>query len=325
MPGSHTSINLQDLMRVLLVSELGSINKAAQSLHVAQPALTRTVRAVEQGLGVQIFQRGAKGVTLTPEGETLITHARNIRAQSEALRNDIALQRQGRQRDLTIGLVPMHPVQLLAKAMLSLQALLPYRRICMDVGDVPELLPRLESGKIDFIFGPVPEGAVRPGLAEEILYHEELCIVCGRASPLYGKRKISNADLSRAHWIIGAIGSPSRERMNEFCRALGIRMPEIAIEGDVVPARRALVIHSQLLSLFQRSVVLSELRSRDLYALPLEWPQDNHPIGLIRLNAGPPDEAITCFAREVRHVFGAAGLRTFTPGAPLGRARRRAS
>ena len=97
--------------------------------------------------------------------------------------------------------------------------------------------------------------------------------------------------------------------MNQFCRSIGISMPEIAMEVEVVPLRRALAIHSPLLTVFQRSVIHSALHSKDLRALPLQWPQNNHPIGLIRVDTGSPGEPFTVFASAVRAVFGAAGLR----------------
>lgn len=184
MPDQHMSVNLQDLMRVLAVAEHGSINRAAQSLHVAQPALTRTVRAVEDGLGVQIFRRGPKGVSLTADGEALIAYARGISAQSEALVRDMGMRKLGRLRDVVIGIVPMHSADLLARALVRAQALLPNRGLLLDVGELSDLLPKLESGKIDFIFGPLPDGAVKKGLAEEVIYNEELCVVCGRSQPL---------------------------------------------------------------------------------------------------------------------------------------------
>ncbi len=77
---------------------------------------------------------------------------------------------------------------------------------------------------------------------------------------------------------------------------------------DVVPARRAVIIASDTLSIFQRSVVHTELRTKELHALPLRWPGE--PLnGVIRLDTGPAGEPFTVFAQEVRSIFGAAGLR----------------
>ena len=309
MPFEHTSINLQDLMRVLCVADHGSINRAAQHLHVAQPALTRTVRAVEDSLGVQVFKRGARGVTLTADGETLIAYARGISAQTKALIKDMELRKQGRLRNMTIGIVPIHSADLLSRALVRVRKSLPSHAIAIEVGSLPELLPELEAGSVDFIFGPLPDGPVRKGLAVEVLYHEELCIVCGRSSALYRRRVISPGDLAEAQWIIGPEGSPSRERMHQLCQSIGIPTPEIAIEVDAVPLRRALAIHSGLTTVFQRSVIHAALQAKDLRALPLKWPQNSNPIGLTRLDTGRPGEPAAVFAREVRAVFGTAGLR----------------
>lgn len=60
------------------VARLGSLNKAAESLMVAQPNISRSIKELEADLGITIFQRSAKGMILTPDGEEFIDYARDI-------------------------------------------------------------------------------------------------------------------------------------------------------------------------------------------------------------------------------------------------------
>ena len=64
-------MNFLHLKYVISIAENGSINKAAEELHVAQPNLSRVVKELEADLGIQFFRRSSKGMLLTPDGELL--------------------------------------------------------------------------------------------------------------------------------------------------------------------------------------------------------------------------------------------------------------
>lgn len=78
-------MTLQQLNYVITISETGSLNKAAEVLYVAQPSLTSAIKELEKELGVPIFHRSGKGVTLTNDGMEFLLHARQIYQQYEAL------------------------------------------------------------------------------------------------------------------------------------------------------------------------------------------------------------------------------------------------
>lgn len=78
-------MTLQQLYYIIRISEEGSFNKAAEILYVAQPSLTSAIREVEKEFGITIFKRGAKGVTLTPDGADFLQYARQVYSQYDAL------------------------------------------------------------------------------------------------------------------------------------------------------------------------------------------------------------------------------------------------
>jgi len=78
-------MTLQQLYYVITISETGSFNKAAEILYVAQPSLTSAVQELEKELGIRIFNRSGKGVTLTGDGMEFLLYARQIYQQYETM------------------------------------------------------------------------------------------------------------------------------------------------------------------------------------------------------------------------------------------------
>ena len=91
-------MNILHLKYVACIAETGSINKAAEELHVAQPNLSRVVREMEAELGIQFFRRSSRGMILTPDGELFISRAQKILEQVDEIESLYREKRTGRQR-----------------------------------------------------------------------------------------------------------------------------------------------------------------------------------------------------------------------------------
>ena len=81
-------MTLQQLKYVIGVSEIGSLNKAAEILYVSQPSLTTAIKDIENEFNVKLFNRSSKGISLTHGGTEFVQHARQIYAQYESLLDD---------------------------------------------------------------------------------------------------------------------------------------------------------------------------------------------------------------------------------------------
>lgn len=93
--GERAFMNVLHMKYAVEVARLGSLNKAAETLFVAQPNISRSIKELEADLGITIFSRSAKGMVLTPEGEEFIQFARHILRQMDEVE---MLYKQGKQR-----------------------------------------------------------------------------------------------------------------------------------------------------------------------------------------------------------------------------------
>ena len=90
-------MNILHLKYVISIAENGSINKAAEELHVAQPNLSRVVKEMEADLGIRFFHRSSKGMLLTPDGELFVNQARKILEQIDEMENLYKEKKAGKQ------------------------------------------------------------------------------------------------------------------------------------------------------------------------------------------------------------------------------------
>jgi LysR family transcriptional regulator, nitrogen assimilation regulatory protein len=183
----------------LRIAEEGSITRAATALGIAQPALSRQVRLLEEDLGITLFHRTRRGVQLTEEGERLRSSTAAPLRQLE-----LAVQYAGSplariERGLLFGIVPTAAGVLAAPLLASLGAAFPNVHFHVAVADSDDLVQRMLNGAIDLaVINPVPDDR----LFYRHLLVEDLVLVGGPASDLPPGNSIRFTDLAKLPLIM---------------------------------------------------------------------------------------------------------------------------
>ncbi len=211
------------------VARLGSLTMAAQALSVSQPAVSQSIRQLEQQLGVSLFYRAAKGVHLTKEGETLYEYVSRGYEQLE-----IGEQRLRQMRDLEAG-----EIRIGASDMTLQYYLLPYLeqfheafpeiKVIVTNAPTPETLSFLEEGRIDFGVVSTP---FEPGERVRVVPVRELedIFVAGRRFIAYKNRMMDLQQLEQLPMIFLEKTTSTRRFMDEYLEGSGIQiMPEFEL------------------------------------------------------------------------------------------------
>jgi DNA-binding transcriptional LysR family regulator len=147
------SMNLPELWQLryfIAVAEQLHFGRAAQSLHISQPPLSRAIRALEQRLGVALFARTRRRVELTPEGARLLAHARQVTDQLERAVSDLRDMASGAHGRLRIGFVSLADFGVLPALLKAYKASHPGVELALREMLSPEQAAALAGGTLDF-------------------------------------------------------------------------------------------------------------------------------------------------------------------------------
>ncbi|WP_337054734.1 LysR family transcriptional regulator [Pseudoxanthomonas sp. USHLN014] len=186
-----------DLRAFLLVAESRSFHRAAETLHVSQPALSRRIQKLEQAIGSPLLERTTRSVSTTAVGENLLPL---VRRMLEEFDGSLFAQRGDHVgRQITIACLPTAAFYFLPSVMARFHAEHPNVRF--RILDVPatEGLQAVERGEVEF--GINFMGASDPNLSFEVLVEDPFVLACRRDHPLAKKRKIAWSDLEK-HQLI---------------------------------------------------------------------------------------------------------------------------
>jgi LysR family nitrogen assimilation transcriptional regulator len=178
----------------LRIAEEGSITRAATVLGIAQPALSRQIRLLEEDLGITLFERTRRGVHLTEEGERLRSSTAAPLRQLELAVLYAGSPLARIERGLLFGMVPTAAGVLAAPLLASLGTAFPNVHFHVAVAETDDLVLRMLSGAVDLaVVNPVPDDR----LFYRHLLVEDLVLVGGPTSDLTPDNPVRFADLAR--------------------------------------------------------------------------------------------------------------------------------
>lgn len=196
-------MDLRQLQRFLIAAEAGSFRRAAEELHLTQPALTQSIKTLEQTLGVELFSRGSRGVALTRYGERLVPRARLILSERQRIEQDIEKIKHNEDGSLRVGVAPYFSRHILPRAVLRTLKQRPGLRIEVEENHTTKLLSSLIQGDIDLAFCVTNQAvADHTELTFEPVYRERYVVIARRDHPLFKAKTAALRDMREFPWIV---------------------------------------------------------------------------------------------------------------------------
>ncbi|MDC9509692.1 LysR substrate-binding domain-containing protein [Pseudoalteromonas sp. Angola-4] len=213
-------MNLKDLEYVKAIAHHKHFRKAADACFVSQPTLSGQVKKLEQELNVVLFDRSTKQVTLTAQGERLLTQINVILEQTEILKELAATSNGPLQGKLRIGIIPTIAPYLLSALLTSMKAAFSESHFSFIEMQTATMLEALDNGELDFaILADVPE---LKNYHTVNVYKEDFMVAVSTDNPLSNRKKVALSDLQSCSLLMLSDGHCFKDQAQKFCFAAGV-------------------------------------------------------------------------------------------------------
>jgi DNA-binding transcriptional LysR family regulator len=256
------------LKHFLAVYDLRSIGQASEKLFLTQPALSKSIRQLEEDLQVRLFDRTPLGVVPTVYGDALAQHARVIRSEMRHAETEISNLRGAVKGHVTVGCGPSVAASLMPLATERLRKAKPGIRFTIIEGLVDTILPALRRGEIDLAVGAWPRPADSDVTAETLL-RDRVCVVAGPRHPLARKPAVELSELLEYPWVLPPETQRFRQLLEETFLAKGLPAPVPSVTSNSANFIRTMLLDNQSLSFLPMQSLPSRIRAQTLVALPV--------------------------------------------------------
>lgn len=212
-------LNLQLLEPFIVLARVKNFTRAAEQLHVTQPALSRAVQKLEDQLGQPLFERKPREVALTDHGQLLFERAKEIlNLVDNTLLELSEVSRRGRVR---LGAIPTIAPYLLPSLLGSFSHQYPDVSVIVHEDTTHELIKSCLQGDIDFALAALPIGSKH--LQSEALFTEELLLVLPRGHRLSNAKKVTIEDADAYPFVLLNEAHCLSETILSFCRRRAVQ------------------------------------------------------------------------------------------------------
>ena len=267
--GSDKCMDLAQLRIVIQVAEVGSLNKASDRMRIAQPALSRQIRLLEEELRTQLFVRHGRGMLLTPAGRRVLDRAYRIMREVSQIRADLEVERADVTGKIAIGLPPTVGEAVTVPFARLIQERFPQLRIQFSPGFGGHLVEWLQRGDIDMavLYDARPLKSVhsRPLLSEAVF------AVGGAEAGLMLDRPVAFADLARLPLVLPTERHSLRWIVENAARQAKLVL-NVRHEVESLATIRDLVRSGAGLTLLPLWSVRGEVATRRMTAAPVMRP-----------------------------------------------------
>lgn len=294
-------MNLRDFSYIIAVAETRHFGHAAARCFVSQPTLSGQIKKLEEELGVVIFERTNRSVEITPVGEAILAHARQLMEQLDVIEQVARAAQDPLAGPLRIGAIPTLSPYLMPLILQPLKKQHPQMRLVLSEELTETLLERLHNHEIDAAL--LATAVDEPDLESLSLFEEPFWIAYPRKHPFYTREKITRKDLENENLLLLAEGHCLADQAMEVCQ-----IQERRKQGEYADTRAAsLETLLQLVGAGYGTTLVPALALRGSWASgsgvvaqPLELPHASRRVRLVYRKSFPRLAALEAFAGIIR-------------------------
>jgi LysR family pca operon transcriptional activator len=273
-------IKMRHLQCFVEVARRHSVTEAAVALALTQPAVSKTLKELEEEVGGRLLHRNRGGASLTELGEIFFRRAStSISALRQGV-DEVARAGTRETQPVVVGAMQETLAYLLPRAVALFKAAHPRTGVRIVHDSNAELLARLRRGEIDFVVGGPMESPELEGLSFEALYSDGVNFVVRPGHPLTRLDTVDVAAIARYPMHLQFAGTTIRRTIERFLIASGVRIPANTIESHNYPFARSLARMTDTILVSIVGAVREDLQAGILAELPIDTTPMSSPVGM---------------------------------------------
>lgn len=293
-------IKFRHLQAFMEVARQKSVNRAAELLHISQPAVTKTIRELEDILAIALLERDGRGIRLTSHGEVFMRYAgATLTALRQAV-DSVAKESARTGPPVRVGALPTVSARIMPRAISRFLAEGTGSPVKVVTGENAVLLEQLRMGDLDLVVGRLAAPEKMTGLSFEHLYSERVLFTVGVGHPLLEPGTNVFERLGEFPVLMPTRNSVIRPIVEQFLIAHGIPAPVMQIETVSDAFGRAFLRISDAVWIISEGVVAGDIADGRLVALPIATQETRGPVGLTVRADSVPSLPLTLLTQAIR-------------------------
>lgn len=226
-------VEMQQLKHLCAVAEHGQIAAAARAVYLTQPALSRSIRNLEEALGAQLFERSRRGVSLTAQGQVFLEYAQRIIREVQRAKQNVASVTKLPHGNVALGITANFSSYIVPEVLRDLLLNNHDISILSVGGFYEDLAVKVRTGEIDFAFALLPITHGHPDLIEDPILPVRYRIYASVHHPLARRTDLTLDEVAACTWVM-----PDHPAIRNFIRYFeqaGLSPPNIAVKTTSLP------------------------------------------------------------------------------------------
>lgn len=293
-------IRFRHLRTFIETARQGSISRAAEILNVTQPAVTKTMRELEDILGVKLVEKDGRGIRITRYGEVFLRHAG---ASIAAVQLGVdSLNRGNAGPPIRVGALPTVSARIMPKAMRQFLIENTETPVKIVTGENTVLLDQLRSGQLDLVIGRLAAPEQMTSLAFDYLYSEHVRFAVRKGHPLLDTNRLDFARLPEFPILMPPASAVIRPFVDRFLLAHGMAELPHTIETVSDSFGRAFVQQTDAVWIISEGVIAQDVSAGLLAWLPLDTGETKGSVGLTTRKEAQTNAALDILVRTIRET-----------------------
>lgn len=274
-------MEMQHLHHFIVTARLGSVGRAAEELNLTQSGISRSIRTLEDYLGLPLFKREAKGVTLTEFGEQLLPRAQGIWNARARTLNEMMAYKSLKSGHVEIGIHNVFAYAMATETLADFTLAYPNVDMTVVTRSDPELSRRLVKEELDFGFTLFVPGFRDPRLVYETLFVLPCGTYASPGHPLAGAKRVSVERLAEQEWALSG-SAALRSTFTSFFTNRGLLPPARLVQASSIALLVSLVSRHNFLTVLPHAVAQAPLLAGRLMRIDAaETPASDPDGGLV--------------------------------------------